>query len=452
MAILKQIKFGGNTYDIVKTQVEIAESTNSLKIESANTDNTVNDDPIYTIGLAVDGKTILDEKDGLKSGLTLAFAGPIAAGTEPDVEAKEARIVLQDKDGKELSAVNVSSIIGSGIVKGTKYDEKTGMLTIEFVAGEPTEVNLGALLDINDVSIDADSKNYLGVALDASASEEDGSQAKFSAKIGKMEEVKNADETSGTAAVTGLADALDVKNYVDKQVADNKVSSEGDVYVDASVQDNKVTVKSNVTELTATAGTAPIYDNNGTETTAKQDPTLIGTDKSLADSADIAAKVKTYVDGKVAIEEAVLQEAIKAAVRGLDATVYSVGTNNETFNAATDNVKVKVEEVDGKLTGIEVVTNDIASAKDLTTEIARAKSAETAIDSAIGLTNSTDDEARTYTNEGEYIGKHTTNTVASDIKALDTALKNVAISTSAIQYKVDGTTLEFFGITSKTVV
>ena len=70
-----------------------------------------------------------------------------------------------------------------------------------------------------------------------------------------------------------------------------------------------------------------------------------------------------------------------------------------------------------------IAENDIASASDLTAEVTRAKSAETAIDGAIGLTKGVSDETRTYTNTGNYIGKGSTNTVTSDIKALDTQAK-----------------------------
>ena len=43
-----------------------------------------------------------------------------------------------------------------------------------------------------------------------------------------------------------------------------------------------------------------------------------------------------------------------------------------------------------------------------------------------------------------------TKTVASDIKALDTQLKKVTDDLAKVQYKVSGTTLEFFGISEKT--
>ena len=69
-----------------------------------------------------------------------------------------------------------------------------------------------------------------------------------------------------------------------------------------------------------------------------------------------------------------------------------------------------------------IAENDIASASDLTAEVTRAQGAETAIDSVVGLTKAANSETRTYTNTGTFIGQAATNTVASDIKALDTQL------------------------------
>lgn len=60
MAKLKQIKFGTNdATPIAQTQVAINEnSTNALKVVATNTDVDIDADPLYTLALAVDGKTI----------------------------------------------------------------------------------------------------------------------------------------------------------------------------------------------------------------------------------------------------------------------------------------------------------------------------------------------------------------------------------------------------------
>jgi len=81
-------------------------------------------------------------------------------------------------------------------------------------------------------------------------------------------------------------------------------------------------------------------------------------------------------------------------------------------------------------------------------EANRAKSAEGSIDGAIGLTKNSDSETRTYTNSGEYIGKQATNTVASDIKALDTQVKTNADAIDALEGSyISGITMNGSGVT-----
>lgn len=424
MAVLKKIKFtsGGETYNIAQTVVT-AEEGKALTVKGTNTGLNDEGDPTYAIALAVDGKTILDTNSALSTGLKLAYVKAVAATT--DTEAKEAHIALTDNDGTELTTVNISEIIGGGIVDTSSYSETTGKLTINFIGGATSEVDLGKLLDIDDVAIAGDSKDYLDVKLNASASETGGSQAQFSAKIGKMADVKAADDTAGTAAVTGLADALDVKTYVDSQIVAKNVSAEGDDYVGASAADNKVTVATNVKDLTATAGTVGVYDTTtGAQTTAPTDGSLSGTAKSLADASNIATSVKTYVDGQVAIETARADAAIKAAIYVLDSEAQGSDTDSH--------VTVKVKEEHGKLTEVTVTTSDIASAGDLSK-----------VASAVGL----DSTKLTYSNDGNYTGSAdtsvTTHTVTSDIAALDKQLKTVSDTVSGVTYNVDGTTLVF---------
>ena len=78
-----------------------------------------------------------------------------------------AHLALVDKNDKELSTVPVADIIGNGVLKKSSYNATTGMLTLTFAtaSGKDTtvDINLGALLDIEDVMIDTNSTNYLEV-------------------------------------------------------------------------------------------------------------------------------------------------------------------------------------------------------------------------------------------------------------------------------------------------
>lgn len=467
MAILKKIKFPGmkEAAQIAVTQLQaIQGANNAITLESSNTDVDDNGHPLYKIGLAIDGKTIVkDETEGLKSGLQLVYHEAKKVGDAN----QSAHIALTDNAGKELSVIPVSNIVGNGVLDSSEYDAATGILTLTFAQADgntkAVEVDLKAMLDINDMSIAENSKNYLEVTL-GSAGVEGETQAVFGAKTVKVVE---ASDTK-----TGLVDAKDVKDYVDSKATDLAVKAEGDDYITAAVDDKtdnkKIKVSADVQELSATAGTKGVYDAEGVETTAPVKGTLSGIAKSLVDGADVAAKVKTYVDGAIAIEIARADAKVLAAVKALDATVKDgLDSVDDTQVAEGKHVGVKVVETDGVLTSISVVENDIASkaaldaeiaalkaadttlTENLAAEVTRAKQAETSIDSVVGLTKAANGETRTYTNQGEYIGKAETNTVASDIKALDTELKKVAGTLAGVQYKVNGTTLEFFGITEK---
>ena len=103
-----------------------------------------------------------------------------------------------------MTAVPVSEIIGNGILNKAEYDKTTGKLTLSFNGSDGStdtnkfEVDLAAMLDINDVLIADGSKKYLDVDLSGG----ENSQAVFS--------VKTVNVATATAENTGLADAKDV--------------------------------------------------------------------------------------------------------------------------------------------------------------------------------------------------------------------------------------------------
>lgn len=105
---------------------------------------------------------------------------------------------------------------------------------------------------------------------------------------------------------------------------------------------------------------------------------------------------------------------IDAAIAAASSSIAAKTTGHVTVSSTND----------ANGTVYTISENDIASAQDLTNEIARAKNAETAIDAEIGLTKNASGEGREYSNTGNYIGKDATkNTIAKDIKALDTQAK-----------------------------
>lgn len=289
-----------------------------------------------------------------------------------------AHIALVDEAGAELSIVNVSDIIGNGVLNSSAYDAATGILTLTFAQADGTtngiEVDLKAMLDINDISIDEASKNYLGVTL-GTASVEGNTQAVFGAKIVKVAEA--------TDAKTGLVDAKDVKDYVDSQTTDLTVTAKGDDYVGASVNadvDKKhVIVAANVKDVTYTAGTHATYNTEGGVATNAVAANVSGAAKSLVDGAQAVTAVKSYVDFVVA-EEALRADAkVLAAVKALD---------KESATVDGSNVHVTYKEEDGIVT-IESVTEDYATV----TRVATTSTSDTPATSA-SLTVTVGDEEK----------------------------------------------------------
>ena len=153
-----------------------------------------------------------------------------------------------------------------------------------------------------------------------------------------------------TTPSDGVATVEDTKAYVDKKIDDLAVTAEGDDYVSASVNagvDNKhVIVATNVKDLTATAGAPAEYNAEGVQTVVATQPSLIGEANSLADASDIAEKVKTYIDGKIAIEGARSDANTLASIKVLDATVED--KDEKEFVTST------TVQTDGKLTSTTV--------------------------------------------------------------------------------------------------
>lgn len=362
MAVLKQIKFGKSINRIAYTEVAIKdESKNALSVVGTNT--ALEDaNPLYTIALAVDGKTVAIGDKGLETSLALKVEA--ASGKN------KARIALVDSKGaegyKELSSVNIEDIVGDGLVSNASYNPTDGKLTITWAGSgddKTTEIDLGALLDIQDIIIKSDSTGYLSFAVDAGT--ENGGQAQIGVKLANVTYTATNGPTPANLTVnTTSGKLLDaehtitaVKGYVDDVLANAStnlaVKAEGDDYVAASVDTNdnkKVIVDSNVTVLTATAGTPGVYAADGKQTTAPSAGTLSGTANSLGDAADIAAKVKTYVDGAIAIEAARSDAKNLEEIAKLDVPAVG-GTDGD--------VLTQISETDGKIIAVKSSLTDV---------------------------------------------------------------------------------------------
>lgn len=298
----------------------------------------------------------------------------IALETEPYVHTEG-----EDAKSDELSVINISDIIGNGVLDHSSYDETTGTLHLFFKTakeGEYNEViiNLAELFDIDDVAVAADSTDYLKVTITTGTDVKsytrteapfdtisvaeyekltDEEKAKYSPnyekgfEIGtKVVKVSEASETK-----TGLVDAKDVKDYIASQTGDLTVEAEGDDYVSAYVDaanNKKVWVSTDVQDVTADAGTRgtwAVSDVGVATLTGEVAPTISGVAKSLVDGEQGTEAVKTYVDAKVAAEAAERAAKIEAAVKALDVAEATIASKAD----STNNVHFTYSETDGKI-------------------------------------------------------------------------------------------------------
>lgn len=227
------------------------------------------------------------------------------------------------------------------------------------------------------------------------------------------EYVSQVSETDGKIVVVRAAvSAAALNNYT-------KGSDAAAVAADDTINQAISKLENQVDAAKAAATTKVAKDANASHLTVTPSaPAADGSVTYTIGESDIASK--TDLDAEI---------AARKAVDGQNGQTYVANASANYIGSATS-----LNDADVKL--------DAA----LKTEVGRAESAETAIDSAIGLTKAASGEGRTYSNTGDYIGQLATNTVKSDIKALDTKLKEVADGLADVQYKVNGTTLEFYGM------
>ena len=198
---LKQIQIGGNSYQISMPQVKVRpDNENVISLTTEHTDVNENEDVVYTLALKHDENTIKATEKGLSTNLKVFY----------DEDKKKLGLSGENNQLIENSSVDVSQLFGNlGLLKSSRYDETTGNLTLTFETTEgdnSVQVNLGKLLDVNDVAVKSDSTKYLTFEL--SNPEQETEQAVVGVKLARVENASSED-------TSGLVDAFDVKTFVD---------------------------------------------------------------------------------------------------------------------------------------------------------------------------------------------------------------------------------------------
>ena len=265
--------------------------------------------------------------------LTLTYI--LADGSESAVNIDMSSLVLETEVENGIQAVDHKLSIKLDTTGDDTGEGK--FLTVGANGLKLNGVSSAITNAINGLDVDAQTKSDAAGFVSTTISETDGKVSNDSVSV----VYGNYDTVNQT---NGIAKTLDTKTYVDTAVANKNVEAEGDEYVNATASNNKVTIKTQAAPLIIMT---PVGDGN---------TTLAGTSKRLLDCGDAATKLTTFVDAR-------LQEEITK----LDAEVTS--------NDGT-NVQVKVTEVDGKITAVNIASDTTASASALDAEIAARKAVD----------------------------------------------------------------------------
>lgn len=200
-------------------------------------------------------------------------------------------IELQNKNGVKIgNGLSLGQMIGdNSIISRTEYNSSTGILTINFAGSNtPLEISLVDLIDVNDAGVKSGSDNYLEVGLKTGDQyDEDGDPVKQFQVGAKICNLSNAAAASGnTDAVTGLADSLDTKTYIDGAIStltsDSIKKVNGDSYVSVSAPSSR--------EQSITTNISTLSRNTTTNRLTG------GTANHLVDAANLQTQVNAVID------------------------------------------------------------------------------------------------------------------------------------------------------------
>lgn len=253
-----------------------------------------------------------------------------------DANVKEAYKVMSYTGDWETATDKVQvgdtiKIYKDQTLKSASFANQTLTLTYILADGSESAVNI----DMSSLILETEVENGIQ-AIDHKLS------VKIDSESGKVTTSAGPNQTVLSTGSNGVKVA-NIQEAIDYATTQLGITAAGDEYVSAAVDaDNnkKINVSADVKAVTATAGTPGTYNaTTGAQTVAPVAGTLSGTSNSLVDGADVASKVKTYVDGAINIEKARADANVVAKIAALDVT----------DSAVSGEYVSQVSETDGKV-------------------------------------------------------------------------------------------------------
>lgn len=436
---------------------------------------------------SIKGETIKIYKDSsLKSvaldGQTLNFTYILADGSESTVGVDVSTFLAESEfaDGLQVTNHIVSVKLGQGLEFGNEAEHKSIKVKIDsasesFLTVGDNGVKLTGVQDAINAKVAAldvtDDKAVEGQYV-AAIQETDGivsvKERKNVSEALLNNYAKGSEDTAVAASDTINQAISKLENQVDAAKAATTAAIEALDVTDAAVEGQYVS------QVSETDGKIAVSRLNVSDAVLNgyakgEKPTSTAID-ATDDVKGALAKLEHQVDAAKAA-------ATTKVVKGTDAgnnmeivptkseddgsTTYTINLTDVASKAALDAEIAARKLVDGQsgdTYGANGNTNYISDATSLNdadvkldtalkAEANRAQDAENEIAEKVGLTGN--EGARTFTPTTNYGADSTS--VVGNMQKLDTKLKEVADGLAAVQYKVNGTTLEFFGISLKTV-
>lgn len=478
MAILKKINFGNGAHDIAKTIVT-AKSNGVMSVAAPNGVTNGDNEQAnyqYELDVNIDGTTLVKSTTGEGQ----QAVTKLAVGTVP-----AAQVSVVDESGK-LTATNVEAalaelddkITSTGNVakkyKVVSVDSPAGTSLAEYKlqVAEGTSETYADVTGSANIVVPKD-QHLKNVVLVNQRPAEEGESGPVSGNFLKFTYVLNNGtesdvyvDVSAFLSESEFGDGLEVSNAgVVSVKLDQGLEFGGETGENQSIK-VKIDSTSSDAEKFLSVGAngvkiSGVQDaiNNAIEALDVTDAAVDGqvvtavseTDGKVSSTkADFAGiKLGGFTQDTSATGEIASTDTLAAALNKLENKIDAAADDHTVVKHATNNKHVTVSGTpnDNGSTTYTVTEDDIASAQALTNEIKRAQDAEKEIAEKVGLTG--DEGKRTFTSTTNYGAGSTS--VVDNMQKLDTALNVVSVKVNAIQYKVTDTTLEFFGISLKTV-